>query len=167
MFSDDNSFIDYQSKKNIHHVSGVISNLLENQLSYCDVVPYHSENIFEKKVIPTITLKKYVFRILRRSEPSESVIIASIIYFDKIFKNYPDQINIRSVHQIYLVSILLASKYIEDDYYMNNHMAEYGGISLYEINRLEKKFCDWLDFDFLIYPNSFNQFRKLFVGMVT
>jgi hypothetical protein len=167
MFSDDNSFIDYQSEKNIHHVAGIISNLLENQLSYGDVVPYHRENIFEKLVMPEITLEKYIFRILRRGKPSEAVIIASIIYFDMALKNYPDQVNIRSIHRIYLVAILLASKYIEDDYYMNDDMAKYGGISLDEINRLEKKFCDWLDFDFIIFPNTFNQFRKLFVGMVT
>lgn len=166
MFSDDNLFLDYHSKKNIHHVASVVSNLLENHLTGGENVSFHKENIFEKAVMPDITLKDYIYRIYRSAKPTEETIIGSIIYFDMVLKKHADKINKRSIHRIYLVAILLASKYIEDDFFINDEMAKFGGISLYELNRLEKKFCDWLDFDFLIFPKTFNQFRKMFVKLM-
>ena len=166
MFSDDNLFINYHSEKNIQHVASVVSNLLQNHLTGGDNVPFHKENIFEKAVMPKITLEDYIYRIYISAKPTEETIIGSIIYFDKVLKKHAEKVNKRSAHRIYLVAVLLASKYIEDDFYMNDDMAKFGGISLYEINKLEKKFCDWLDFNFIIFPKTFIQFRKLFVKLI-
>ena len=72
-------------------------------------------------------------------------------------------INIYNIHKLLLVSLLLSSKFLEDENYKNIYWARYGGISLIDLNKLEKFYLIKIKNSLYIHTIEFyNQFNKIF-----
>lgn len=54
------------------------------------------------------------------------------------------------VYWFIIVSIMVAIKYYDDEYYKNEYYAKVGGLSLKEINKLEMEFLDMLNYELFI-----------------
>ena len=54
--------------------------------------------------------------------------------------------------------MLLTSKFNNDVYYSNEQVAGAGGISLIEINVLERFFCETVDFNLYISEEDFDRY---------
>jgi hypothetical protein len=55
---------------------------------------------------------------------------------------------------------MIAIKYNEDDYYANSHYAKVGGISLNELNHLERDFIDWIDFRVFVTKDIYDKYYE-------
>lgn len=59
------------------------------------------------------------------------------------------------MNRFMLIAIIVAIKYHDDDYYRNDYYAKVGGISIKELNSLEKEFLKLLDFKLYISKDLF------------
>jgi hypothetical protein len=101
---------------------------------------------------------------------SNSCFIIGFIYVDRILFNCSSlHLNRLNMHRyilnfsdrLSLVSVLLAIKYNDDVYFGNRHYARVGGISLEELNRLERKTISLLNYNLHINSDTYTKYLRL------
>ncbi|KAJ3323905.1 hypothetical protein HDU76_013523, partial [Blyttiomyces sp. JEL0837] len=65
--------------------------------------------------------------------------------------------------RMFLASLILASKYLQDKTYSNKAWAKISGLSLGEVNKAEMKMLKWLDFDLHVSMGTFEAWKRLVV----
>lgn len=120
----------------------------------------HFENNFNiKHVDSVVTIEEYLNRLIISFNISNSIMIGAIIYLEKLHVD----INIYNIHKLLLISLLLSSKFLEDLFYKNKYWASNGGISLDDLNKLEKLYLIKIDNNLFIYTIEFiNKFNEIF-----
>jgi len=110
-----------------------------------------------------VTIKQYLIRIAFYTGCTEESLIFSLIYIDKLGAlDGRFMVTSYNVHRLVLTSILVAAKFYDDIHFKNSHYANVGGISLKEINILEKIFLNELNFDLHVNKNLYEWYRKYF-----
>lgn len=115
---------------------------------------------FSTKNPPQITIKKYLYRIMKYSKPEPSTIIIALIYIDKVCENSNLQLSMRNIHRLILTSFVLAIKYNEDDFYSNGYYAKVGGIKQKELNELEYNILLLLEFSVFIDTETYEKYQS-------
>jgi hypothetical protein len=118
---------------------------------------FNTNDIFDSKLIPNISILDYINRIIDYSKIEENTLIAGLIYIDKIAKVI--KITNFNIHKILFSCILIAIKNFEDEIYSNNYFAQIGGINNEELLKLELNISTLLDFKFFISEKTFEQFK--------
>ena len=54
------------------------------------------------------------------------------------------------IHRILLISLVLAAKLYDDEYYENKYYAKIGGISNKDINKMELEFTEKIEFNLFV-----------------
>ena len=109
----------------------------EDQQQICDI-----KFTFYGGRKPSISIKDFIFRIHKYADCSDSCFIIALMYLDRLILK-AEEANIKvfansySIHRLFLVSMVLAIKNVEDKCFNNDHFARMGGIPLKELNRLE------------------------------
>jgi len=121
------------------------------------------KDVFSTSIEPKISIIKYLIRIqyyVNNWEES-SMIKPCKIYNDPLCDTGIITIGVAliyikrtgllldkyNIHRILLLSSLVANKFCQDDPVRNDFFARVGGISLKNINKLEKKFCEELKYN--------------------
>ena len=119
----------------------------------CNTVPdtfTPIDDVFTAVSADVITIEKYVHRVHTYGpidHPSEDVyLVVSLIYMDRYIKATGSTLYTLNVHRLWLVSYMLAIKFLADLHYNNKWFAKVGGISLSELNVLEKVFLTRIQF---------------------
>lgn len=137
-----------------------------NQKSYRDLLILNIPNSDNNIVLtPFTTLRRtrigindYITRILSYSYCSEAAYIISLIYLNRILMLYGETYyNHYSFHRFYITSLLVATKYIDDNYLNNKFYANLGGINVAEIYQLELKFLEYLRYDLYVSEDDYNK----------
>ena len=130
--------------------------------NYKDILNKQKNTSFTSKYIPSITLIKYLERIMRYTEAEESTFLIALIYIDRIGKISNVILTPFNVHKLIFVSVLLAIKYNEDTIYNFNYYSLVSGISINELQQLEIDFLILLKFKLYINKNEFSNYKLLF-----
>lgn len=69
-----------------------------------------------------------------------------------------------NVHRLLVVSILVACKFYEDRYYDNQWWANVAGFSLEELNKLERKFLAYINFNINTQPERYINYVQLLLS---
>lgn len=69
------------------------------------------------------------------------------------------QMRENNIHRILLATVILAIKFMEDDYYSNEFYAKVGGVSLQEINNLELECINLLNHNLWVDTEFYNKYR--------
>jgi hypothetical protein len=94
--------------------------------------------------LPDYQFKDYFFRLIRFCHVNLETLVLSYIYLGMLdFNSY-------NVHRLYLLCLVFAKKFNEDFVFNNKYYSKIGGISLNELNGLELRFSELLNFDFFI-----------------
>lgn len=101
----------------------------------------------------------YVERLIQYTKCSKSVIIYAMIYLRRIEEaECRLYISAYTMHRLFITSIMIASKFIDEAYYSNSYYARVGGIaSLSEMNRLELEFLRILNFRTYVALDEFEE----------
>lgn len=136
-----------------------ISNILEGIIEQNGSAAYsENDKPFSKKSIPKISIYDYLMRIKNYSSVESSTMITAMIYIDRLAKNANIILSKYNIHRILFTAIVMAIKNNEDDIYTNAHYARVGGISLKEMNRLEIKFLEFIDFNLYVSKEIYNEY---------
>jgi hypothetical protein len=131
----------------------------------------HSRNApFEGLEIPDIGVVDNCKRLRRYFNCSHSCFVTALMYIDQILtktkKASPEDrvvLDTLTIHRLVLVSLVLAVKYHEDSHYSQAYYAQVGGVSLAELNSLERLFVNIVDWDLDV---SYDRFVKYFGELV-
>ena len=89
------------------------------------------------KLIPALSLEKYLIRVIKYTEVENNTLIAAYLYIIKLIKKENFILSINNIYRLLLGSVVLAKKVLEDLKYNNSYYCEIGGISLQEFNKIE------------------------------
>ena len=115
----------------------------------------YDDSVFFCKKIPEISIEDYLNRIRKYTELEDSTLIISLIYIDRLLGSKNIKLSKHNVYKILLTAVLIAIKYNEDEIYDNNNFARIFGIKNKELNKLENKFLDLIDFELFISKKEF------------
>uniref|UniRef100_V5E6X2 Cyclin n=1 Tax=Kalmanozyma brasiliensis (strain GHG001) TaxID=1365824 RepID=V5E6X2_KALBG len=113
-----------------------------------DSLPLHPSALtrFHSRATPNISLSAYLRRIAKYTSIEKCCVLILLVYIDRVCERLEGfTICGLTVHRFICAAILCASKALCDAFNTNEHYAKVGGISLQEINLLEKEFLQIID----------------------
>merc|ERR1719431_449468 len=97
--------------------------------------------------------------ISRQSCAGPNSLVLALLYLDRLRKRNPDYLNTVSSADLFLVSLLVASKFLhddgEEDEVFNDEWATSGGVDTKELNKLELGFLSALDWRIYVGNDEF------------
>ncbi|GLJ31978.1 hypothetical protein SUGI_0643680 [Cryptomeria japonica] len=115
--------------------------------------------VFNGVEVPDISIQLYLERIFRYIRCSPSVFVVAYAYIDRLVQFHPQfKISSQNVHRLIIVTVMVASKFVEDINYKNSYYATVGGFSTEEMNRLEMEFLFLLGFKLQVTVNVFESY---------
>jgi hypothetical protein len=91
--------------------------------------------------------------------------VAALIYLDRFFDRHENiKLTALNVHQLLLVAIVTARKFLLDNTYNNAYWASLGGVTTQELYKLETRFLSYLAYDLFIYPAIFMKYAHSLFG---
>lgn len=124
------------------------------------------KTVFFMKNFPNIKFLEYLKRINKYLKPQISTLIIALIYVDRICSEKTNKIVLsdNNIFKLFLTATILAIKYNEDFYDDNAYFAKVGGITLKEINVLEKEFLDLIYFKLFVSVEIFNKYNNYLIN---
>lgn len=129
-------------------------------------IPSLPKTVFFMKNLPNIKFLDYLKRINKYLKPQASSLIIALIYVDRICSEKTNKIVLidNNIFKLFLTATILAIKYNEDFYDDNAYFAKVGGITLNEINILEKEFLDLINFRLFVSVEIFTKYNNYLIN---
>lgn len=127
---------------------------------------YNKITAFDSQEIPQISISDYLTRIMTYSNSSSRSMVIGLSYIDKLSNDVDCPINLsrHNVHRLVWISIMVAWKFYEEQYLDNESWAQISGITLPEINKLERKFLSYIDFSINTSIDTFLSYMQLLLS---
>lgn len=132
----------------IDDVLVLVVDMLDKLTEHNDALPLHPSALtrFHSRATPNISLSAYLRRIAKYTSIEKCCVLIILVYIDRVCERLEGfTICGLTVHRFICAAILCASKALCDAFNTNSHYAKVGGISLQEINLLEKEFLQIID----------------------
>ncbi|GAC96818.1 hypothetical protein PHSY_004402 [Pseudozyma hubeiensis SY62] len=126
----------------------LVVDMLVRLTDHNDSLPLHPSALtrFHSRATPNISLSAYLRRIAKYTSIEKCCVLILLVYIDRVCERLEGfTICGLTVHRFICAAILCASKALCDAFNTNEHYAKVGGISLQEINLLEKEFLQIID----------------------
>lgn len=153
-------------KKITKTISNIISTIVEENKSLeisKQTLDFQRRLSFFSKIPASVTIAKYIERIIKYTHLEESTFILSLIYIDRLCE-YNDIILCDSnIHRIIFSSVIMAIKVNEDDYYSNSFYSKVGGIAVKELNALEYDFIKLIRYNLFVHQDIYEKY-KVFIS---
>lgn len=92
---------------------------------------------------------------------NESLVLA-LVYIDRTVALEPALLaSLAQTRWLVVSSVMLAIKFLDDNYYNNAHYARISGLSLKELNTLEEWFLRLMDYRLFVQEDEYNLYRDL------
>jgi hypothetical protein len=115
---------------------------------------------FDHGCIPQISIYDYLLRIQKYSEVENNTLIIALIYIDRICKKKDITLNKYNIYRILFTAILVSIKYNEDHIYNNSYYSKIAGLTVKEINYLERKFLEIINYDLFVSDELFQKYNE-------
>jgi hypothetical protein len=159
--------------------NALVENLVDTTVQIIDVIwynfPVHLN--LNAQVIP---LRLFIQETLRRSRTSWSTLQTALFYLMKIKPQItflwlnPDRWTLNSKdnntqgsdpatcgRRMFLASLIVASKYLQDRNYANNAWSKICGLPVQEINAIERRFLKLIDYNLFIGEDRYKRWTSL------
>jgi len=107
--------------------------------------------VFHAQSTPDISVYDYILRINKYGNFSKSVLVAALVYIDRVLEDNPEIVmTSRTIHRLLITSVLVSAKFNDDIHLGNGAFAQIGGIRNAELNRLEVNFLKLCRFTLVV-----------------
>jgi hypothetical protein len=111
---------------------------------------------------PAMSIQDYFARIQRFFGCSGACYVLGLLYLDRLMKRHPDyNMSSLSCHRLVITSIMVAAKFHDDVFYSNAYYAEVGGVKISEINGLELRFVQLLNWELNAQSEEYEVYEKI------
>jgi len=111
--------------------------------------------------LPPIGLENYIARLLQYAPCDKECFLTALVYMDRLHDKCGFIFNSMNVHRSYLIALMIAAKFFEDQPCDNGYFATVGGVSVQEINSMELTFLTMLEFRISITGFEFNLYAQV------
>ncbi|SAL95746.1 hypothetical protein [Absidia glauca] len=92
--------------------------------------------------------RQYCSKLFKDTQISSGCILLALYYLDQLKSSYPTlQCPFGSEFRIFTIALILSNKYLDDNTFTNKTWSEVSGIPLRELNVMEMKYLDALDYN--------------------
>ncbi|PWN36421.1 cyclin-domain-containing protein, partial [Meira miltonrushii] len=126
----------------------LVADMLNRLTTHNDSLPLHPSSLtrFHSRAAPGITILSYLRRIAKYTSLEKSCMLILLVYIDRVCQRIAGfTICSLTVHRFVCAAVVCSSKALCDAFSTNGHYARVGGISLIELNMLEKEFLNIID----------------------
>ncbi|KAK0455415.1 cyclin-domain-containing protein [Desarmillaria tabescens] len=126
----------------------LIADMLERLMSHNDLIALSPQSLtrFHSRSAPSISILDYLLRITRFINVERSCLLVSLYYIDAICARHPlFTLSSLTCHRFLITAIAVSSKCLCDTFCTNALYAKVGGISVTELNILEREFLQMID----------------------
>ncbi|KAI3618558.1 hypothetical protein CBS9595_002921 [Malassezia furfur] len=126
----------------------LIEDMLLQLMSHNDSIPLHPSDLtrFHSRATPGISIGAYLRRMAKYTTLDKPCMLVVLVYIDRVCERLSGfTICSLTVHRFVCAAVVCASKALCDSFSTNTHYARVGGITLAELNLLEKEFLDIID----------------------
>jgi hypothetical protein len=157
--------------------NALVESLVDTTVQIIDVIWYNFPVNPNSQVIP---LRLFIQETLRRSRTSWSTLQTALFYLMRIKPQInflwlnPDRWTLNSKdsndqssdpatcgRRMFLASLIVASKYLQDRNYANNAWSKICGLPVREINAIERRFLKLIDYNLFIGEERYNRWSSL------
>lgn len=111
---------------------------------------------------PRVSIRDYLGRIKKFFGCSLECYVLGLLYIDRIVKRHPHiAVSQLSSHRMLICSMTLAAKFQDDCFYTNTFYAQVGGLQVQELNRLEARMAQLLDYRLYVSTEEFEIYRSI------
>ena len=139
-------------------ISDLLSDICDENKKVSNLF-YKPLKCFYSMNIPIISIKDYLEQLYKYTKINSSTIVLILIYIDRICNLYKCKLSYYNIHKLILGSLVVASKYNEDEYYPHNYYAKIGGVSQGEIFILEYNFLSLINFKLYVTEELFCKYN--------
>jgi len=140
----------------------IISNVLSQLTAKGDKIKCSNKQFRSSSGrLPPITLEAYIARLIQYAPCEKECFLAALLYMDRLSERTGFIFNSMNIHRSYLVSLLLAAKFFEDQPCDNGYFATVGGVSLQELNTMEVHFLNLVEFRVCVTQWEYNMYAQL------
>ncbi|KPV72359.1 uncharacterized protein RHOBADRAFT_18277, partial [Rhodotorula graminis WP1] len=126
----------------------LIASMLDKLREHNDRIPLTPNSLtrFHSRAPPNISVRDYLVRIAKFTNVEACCLLILLPYVDKVCARLPTfTVSSLTVHRFIIAAISVGSKALSDAFCTNGRYARVGGVSVVEMNLLEKEFCEALD----------------------
>ncbi|KIO21362.1 hypothetical protein M407DRAFT_126620 [Tulasnella calospora MUT 4182] len=132
----------------VQHLVELIADMIDRLIAHNDQIPLQPDALtrFHSRLPPGISVHDYFARIVKYANVDRSCLLITLHYIDQICTRLPKfTITSLTIHRFIIASITVSSKALCDVFCTNTHYAKVGGITVAELNMLEKEFLSVID----------------------
>ncbi|KAK4051678.1 Pho80p cyclin [Microbotryomycetes sp. JL221] len=132
----------------VEDLIALISSMLDRLVAHNDRIPLTPTSLtrFHSRAPPSINVKDYLLRIARYTNVESCCLLMLLPYVDKVCARMNTfTISSLTVHRFIIAGVSVGSKALSDSFCTNSRYARVGGVSITEMNLLEKEFCEAID----------------------
>ncbi|BGP41702.1 Pho80p cyclin [Rhodotorula kratochvilovae] len=126
----------------------LIASMLDKLRDHNDRIPLTPNSLtrFHSRAPPNISVRDYLLRIAKFTNVEACCLLILLPYVDKVCARLTTfTVSSLTVHRFIIAAISVGSKALSDAFCTNGRYARVGGVSVVEMNLLEKEFCEALD----------------------
>ena len=111
---------------------------------------------------PALSLTHYVERFVNFTAAPREVFVTAIAYIDRFLATNPAGVGLAlcNVHRLFAVAFVVAAKFASDLYNSNKYYARVAGVSLEELNVLERAFLADLGYTLNVTPEQYAAYNN-------
>jgi len=111
--------------------------------------------------LPPIGLEAYIARLLQYAPCNRECFLTALIYMDRLAEKCGFVFTSMNVHRSFLISLMIAAKFFEDQPCDNGYFATVGGVSVQEINAMEITFLSLLEYRVSVTGIEYNLYAQV------
>eukprot|EP01106_Pelomyxa_sp_JSP_P013686 TRINITY_DN4172_c0_g1_i2.p1 TRINITY_DN4172_c0_g1~~TRINITY_DN4172_c0_g1_i2.p1 ORF type:complete len:251 (+),score=71.19 TRINITY_DN4172_c0_g1_i2:75-755(+) len=110
---------------------------------------------------PAIPLEAYVARVLKYAACTRAVACVALAYVDRACAGCAALASAAAAHRLFLAAVVVAHKFVEDEFYTNGHYARVGGVPASELARLELALLSATRCDLAVAPDVIEAYSRM------
>ena len=111
--------------------------------------------IFNTNKKPSVTVKKFLERVIIYCQPEPSTFITSLIYLDKILLKTKTKLTCMNLYKLFYTCFVLSMKFNEDRHNSNKFYAKVCGVNINDFLLMEYRALKYLDFSLYIESEAY------------
>ncbi|KAI8381152.1 uncharacterized protein BYT42DRAFT_612960 [Radiomyces spectabilis] len=106
--------------------------------------------------------KRFCFQVLNATQLSDSAVCVALRYVAILLQANPTIEGAEgSEYRLFIVSLMLANKFLDDNTYTNKTWSEISGMKVNDLNAMEAEFLGALDYNLFVRDTEFFRWRKI------
>eukprot|EP00755_Sulcionema_specki_P017147 Sspe_Gene.63727::Locus_36838_Transcript_1_1_Confidence_1.000_Length_969::g.63727::m.63727 len=121
--------------------------------------PQREKTVFDGADVANISVQDYLVRLVKYGYASSKALVCMAIYINRLCKKGNLQVESINVHRLVIGSFLAAVKLTDDKYYSNKFYSTVGGLSMRELNRIERAFLEITEWDLFVSAEEYERWN--------